>query len=254
MIRNCEKDTVYYEFPHLAAFSGVAHGIFTRHGGYSTGKFKGLNLSYDVGDSKETVRKNRALVKDVMNIPDMLSVRQVHGNTVRIFSQQDEPDLKEPEADAMITDASGYLLLVKGADCQLILVFDPIKNVAANIHSGWRGSVRNIVGKTISVMKEAYGCRPEDLMCGIGPSLGPCCAEFVNHSEELPSAFKKYEVSENHFDFWTISREQLKGSGVSPDNIAVSGICTRCNTDQFFSYRKEKVTGRFGAVIGLMTS
>lgn len=252
MICNRDKNTVFYQFSHLAAFSGVTHGIFTRHGGYSDGKFKGLNLSYDVGDLKENVQKNRALVNDVMNIPGMLSVRQVHGDTVRVFSQQDKPDLKEHEADAMITDAPGYLLLAKGADCQLILVFDPIKNVAANIHSGWRGSVQNIVGKTISVMKDVYGCRPEDLMCGIGPSLGPCCAEFVNHSEELPPSFKKYEVSSNHFNFWAISREQLEGSGVCPDNIAVSGICTRCNTDQFFSYRSEKITGRFGAVIGLM--
>jgi YfiH family protein len=206
-------------------------------------------MSYDVGDLEENVLKN--LVKAVMNMPGMFSVRQVHGNSVRIFSQQDKSDLEEHEGDALITDVPGYLLLVKGADCQSVIIFDPVQTVVANIHAGWRGSIQNIIGRTVSVMKEVYGCRPQDLICGIGPSLGPCCAEFVNHAQEFPPAFKRYEVSLNHFDFWAISREQLEVCGVCPENIAISTIYTRCNTDQFFSYRKEKVTGRFGTVIGL---
>ena len=186
-----------------------------------------------------------------MNMPGMFSMRQVHGNSVRIFSHQDQSDLEEHEGDALITDLPGYLLLIKGADCQSVVIFDPVQNVVANIHAGWRGSAQNIIGKTVSVMKEAYGCRPQDLICGIGPSLGSCCAEFVNHAQEFPPAFKKHEVSSNHFDFWAISREQLEVSGVCPGNIAVSAICTKCHSARFFSYRAEKVTGRFGSVIGL---
>lgn len=251
LIHKYKKKTEFYQFPHLAAFSAVAQGIFTRHGGYSAGKFKGLNMSYDVGDLEENVLKNRTLVKAVMNMPGMFSVRQVHGNSARIFSQPNKSDLEEHEGDALITDVPGYLLLVKGADCQSVIIFDPAQSVVANIHAGWRGSVQNIIGKTISVMKEVYKSSPQDLISGIGPSLGPCCAEFVNHAQELPLAFKRHEVSLNHFDFWAISREQLEASGVCPGNIAVSAICTRCNNDQFFSYRKEKITGRFGTVIGL---
>lgn len=251
VIRKYQKKTDFYQFPHLAASSAVTHGIFTRHGGYSTGKFKGLNMSFDVGDVEENVLKNRTLVKAAMNMPGMFSVRQVHGNSVRIFSQPDKSDLEEHEGDALITGVPGYLLLVKGADCQSVVIFDPFRNVVANIHVGWRGSTQNIIGKTISVMEEAYGSRARDLISGIGPSLGPCCAEFVNHAQELPPAFKRYEVSLNYFDFWAISREQLEASGVCPGNIAVSAICTKCNSDQFFSYRKEKITGRFGTVIGL---
>lgn len=204
-----------------------------------------------MGDLKKNVLKNRSLVKDIMNMHEVLSARQVHGDTVRIFSQQYKPDIEEHEGDAMISDVPGYLLLIKGADCQSIIIFDPVRNVVANIHAGWRGSVQNIIGKTLSVMNDTYGCRPKDLLCGIGPSLGPCCAEFVNHAEELPPAFKIHEVALNHFDFWAISREQLKDAGVPQENIIVSGICTRCNSDHFFSYRREKITGRFGTVIGI---
>lgn len=208
-------------------------------------------MSYDVGDLEENVLRNRALVKAVMNMPGMFSVRQVHGNSVRIFSEPNTSDLEEHEGDALITDVPGYLLLVKGADCQSVVIFDPVQNVVSNIHVGWRGSTQNIIGKTISAMKEVYGSKPQDLISGIGPSLGPCCAEFVNHAQELPQAFKRHEVFLNHFDFWAISREQLELAGVCPGNIAVSTICTKCNSEQFFSYRKEKVTGRFGTVIGL---
>ncbi|MFV9690462.1 MAG: peptidoglycan editing factor PgeF [Desulfobacteria bacterium] len=251
LIRNYSEGTAYYQFPHLAAFSGLAHGVFTRDGGNSTGNFHGLNLSYDVGDHKENVRENRSLIKYVMEMPHIFSVRQVHGSRVRCFSQQDAPDIEKDEADALITDIPGRLLLVKAADCQSILLFDPVRNVAANIHSGWRGSVQNIIGKTVSVMSDVFGCRASNLICGIGPSLGPCCAEFLNHSKELPRAFERYEVNSNHFDFRAVSRDQLKEAGLSAKNILTSRICTRCSTDRFFSFRKEKRTGRFGAVIGI---
>jgi len=138
------------------------------------------------------------------------------------------------------------------ADCQAVVLFDPVRRVVANIHSGWRGSVANIIAKTVSVMQHHFACNPADLLAGVGPSLGPCCAEFIHYEDEIPRQYWHYKNSGRHFDFWAMSRDQLCKAGVPGDNIRVAGCCTRCRTDLFFSYRAEKVTGRFAVAVGLV--
>jgi copper oxidase (laccase) domain-containing protein len=95
-----------------------------------------------------------------------------------------------------------------------------------------------------------FGCHPEDIRAGIGPSLGPCCAEFIHWRQELPWEFSAFQRGDTHFDFWAITRMQLETCGLKPDHIAHLGACTRCE-DRWFSYRREGRTGRLGAVIGL---
>jgi hypothetical protein len=133
-----------------------------------------------------------------------------------------------------------------------VLLFDPIRGAVANIHSGWRGSIDNIIGETVKEMRLRFGCRPRDLMAGIGPSLGPCCAEFLNFRREIPAALWRYRINATHFDFWAMSRDQLLGAGLKEGHIEQSRLCTRCRTDLFFSYRAAKETGRFASVIGLI--
>jgi copper oxidase (laccase) domain-containing protein len=131
-------------------------------------------------------------------------------------------------------------------------LYDPVRRVVANVHSGWRGSVADIAGKTVAVMKNGFGCRGGDMVAAIAPSLGPCCAEFVNYRDEIPEHFWTYRDTKNHFDFWSISCDQLTAAGLRPENIHSGGMCTRCGTDYFYSYRGEaRNTGRFAAVIGL---
>jgi len=140
---------------------------------------------------------------------------------------------------------------IQVADCQPILLWDPVRQVAANVHSGWRGSVQNIPGLTVAVMQERFNCNAKDMLAAIGPSLGPCCSEFVHYRTEIPQRFWRYKDAADRFDFWAITCDQLQTAGIDPVNIACSGICTRCSTDRFFSYRGEGTTGRFAAVIGL---
>ena len=156
-----------------------------------------------------------------------------------------------PVADGVVTNIPGVLLVIQVADCQAVVLFDPVKQVVANLHSGWRGSVANIIGRGLDVMVARFGCDPGDIRAGIGPSLGPCCAEFVHYKDELPQAFHKYRQGEYHFDFWAISRDQLIKKGVQPNHIEVAGVCTRCHPTRFFSYRHEKSTGRFAVAAGL---
>jgi copper oxidase (laccase) domain-containing protein len=130
-------------------------------------------------------------------------------------------------------------------------LYEPVRRVVANVHCGWRGSIQNIIGRTVETMARQFGCSPGSIVAGIGPSLGPCCAEFINYKAEIPQAFWKYKDSDHHLDFWSVSRDQLTKAGVASENIETSRICTRCRADEFFSYRTAKITGRFAAVIGL---
>jgi len=95
-----------------------------------------------------------------------------------------------------------------------------------------------------------FECQPQNMVCGVGPSLGPCCAEFINYQKEIPETLWKYCGSDYRFDFWQMSLDQLTAAGVRPENISMAGICTKCNQHLFFSYRGERNTGRFAAVIG----
>jgi YfiH family protein len=244
-----------YEFDHLAAFGELEHGITTRRGGYSTTPFQELNLALGVGDDPAAVARNRRRVfRRFAGRPVLL--RQVHGVRVVTVARKDAGLVvgggpPPTEGDALITDVPGVALTVLVADCQAVLLYDPVRGVVGNVHSGWRGSVGNIIGAAVGAMAARFGCRPEDIRAGVGPSLGPCCAEFIHYRRELPPAFWDYRVGARHFDFWAASFDQLTTAGLRPERIRISRVCSRCRSGEFFSYRAARITGRFAAVIGL---
>ncbi len=160
--------------------------------------------------------------------------------------------VETPSVDAVITDTPNIAILVKQADCQGVIIFDPEKRVVANVHCGWRGNAKNILGNVVTRMKHDFGCKGRDLLATIGPSLGPCCAEFVGHEKIFPNSFEEFMVRENYFNLWAISEWQLLNAGLRQENIEIASICTRCRTDLFYSYRGEGETGRFGSVVMLI--
>lgn len=241
------------QFPHLAAMDNLAHGITTREGGVSKPPQRGLNLSSTGSDDPAAVNENRRRLQQAMAPGRLVFIRQVHGAAVLSLAKQPVPE-NYPlvgTADAFVTDRAGLLLTILVADCQAVLLFDPWQRVVANVHSGWRGSIANILGATVEVMRRDFGCHPGHILAGVGPSLGPCCAEFKNYRREIPSALWSYRVSEHHFDFGALSRDQLTAAGLSADRVRLGRICTRCHPDRFYSYRAGHKTGRFAAVIGL---
>ncbi len=153
--------------------------------------------------------------------------------------------------DILVTTVPGLGLLIKQADCQAVMLYDPVNRVVANVHCGWRGQVHNILGETVRLLQSRFGTRPSDLYAAVGPSLGPCCAEFMNFRREFPPDLWAYQVRPNYFDLWRLSRDQLAAAGLLPARLEVAGLCTRCGADDFFSYRRDKVTGRQGAIIAL---
>lgn len=228
----------------------LAHGTFSRQGGVSGAPFDSLNVSHHVDDTDANIHANREKIKETLGIKYLVSGHQTHEDKVYCVHEQPKEDFEIRGYDGFITNIPEVGLMIQQADCQAVLLYDPVQKAVGIAHAGWRGSVANIVGKTINAMAAEYGTRPSDLQAAISPSLGPCCAEFVNYRLELPAAFHTYQVRENHFDFWAISRDQLCECGVRSENIEAAEICTVCNKE-FFSYRRDKETGRFASVIGL---
>lgn len=246
---NASDEIFYMKFPLLSKYNALRHRVFTRRGGISGSPFKSLNASYTVEDLPENVDRNLQIIKENIVTYNLLYMNQVHGTTIASISRKDARNLDAvPEADVIMTDMPSLAIMVKQADCQGIILFDPVKSVVSVVHSGWRGSAKNILGTTVNRMSKDFNCLPKDILASIGPSLGPCCGEFKDHEKIFPPYFQKYMREEDHFDFWAISKMQLINEGLQEKNIEVSGICTKCNTDLFFSYRGEGKTGRFATV------
>jgi len=239
----------WLEFNLLCNIPTIKHAVFSRHGGHSSAPFGSLNIGYEVGDPKETVAANIQRIKETLKIKDFSLATMEHRSAIsEVTAQQISP--KSP-CDGMMTKVPGVGLAVSHADCQAALMYDPVQHVIANVHSGWRGSVLNIYANAIHSLQKRYGSRPENLLVCISPSLGPEDAEFVNYRQELPEQFWEYQIKPNYFDFWAISRNQLEKAGVLPHHIEIAGISTYSHTADYFSYRKEKVTGRNCTLIAL---
>ncbi|NIO10891.1 MAG: peptidoglycan editing factor PgeF, partial [Deltaproteobacteria bacterium] len=190
----------------------------------------------------------------------ILGPRQVHSDRVRVHRRGEPLPADDPMGhDGVISDVPGLWLRVVTADCVPLLFYDGIKQVGGAVHAGWRGSLARISEKTLQLMQGAFGSRPEDVSVGIGPSIGPCCYEV---GEEVIDALSKEFigwdswVSKNgnqkgYLDLRKMNRELLVQAGVLEDHIAVAGLCTYCQPELFFSYRRDGA-GRGKMFSGLM--
>ena len=248
----------YYQFDSFRD-SDVVHGIFTREGGISDGPYKSLNVSVSTGDEPERVRSNvervvRAAQRDPATLADLWQVHSA--DVVTVLEPNGRRDC-QAKADAMITDRASVTLVLRFADCVPILLWAPRQRAVGLVHAGWRGSLNRIAATAVRAMGEQFKARPQDIRAGIGPSIGPECYEVgpdvVGQVAEAfrPSGDVLGPVNgRQHLDLWALNRRVLLEAGV--ESIEVSGICTACNTNRFFSHRAEgRVTGRFGALIAL---
>lgn len=252
-----EQDGVAGEFSESPAKGTLRcrYGFFTRHGGESRRPYSSLNVGLHVGDDENTVLANRESIKKTIGANYLLSALQVHGAKTHVQNEPLTQDLEVDGYDALITSQKGVALMVQHADCQAVLLYDSVAEVVAAVHNGWRGSVQNILRSVVDIMTRDYSSKPANVQAIVGPSLGPCCAEFIHHEKELPEEFTQFKVGDNHFDFWQISQKQLMDAGLKNTNIKIDGQCTLCSQD-YFSYREvvqkgDGVTGRNGSVIVL---
>jgi len=257
MFMDNKSEIKILEFKLFQGYPDLIHGVFSRWGGVSSQCFDSLNVGLNSGDDPSLVAENRHRILARMGGAKAIFLNQVHGTNIHILNQKLNLEKRQEPviADGVVTDISGVCLMIQVADCQGILLFDPIKKVIANIHSGWRGSLKNIIGSCIDVMTNRFKCQPDHILAGISPSLGPCCAEFINYKDEIPKTLWSYKLQgRSYFDFWKMSRDQIMEKGVKKENIEMMNICTKCNSNYFYSYRQEKRTGRFACAISLKKS
>jgi polyphenol oxidase len=221
-----------------------------------------------------------------------VTLRQIHSDVVHVIRRDGAPrganaaPESAPQGDALVTAEPGILLAVQTADCVPILLADMKRRAVAAIHSGWRGTRSRIAAKTLGRMRMEFGTRPEDVVAGIGPGIGRCCyevgedvarefhAQFPNARDWFEGPFDALASGENdpnwlpwltmkppghqppplraHLDLIAANTAILEDAGVPVGQISAANLCTACRTDLFFSYRRERTTGRMIAAIGIL--
>ncbi|MGD8458063.1 MAG: peptidoglycan editing factor PgeF [Anaerolineales bacterium] len=250
----------YYSFD-IFSREKITHAIFTRVGGVSTGQWSSLNVGLTVGDDPKNVAENRKLSFLAANRPinTLSDSWLIHGTDVFIYDSPRPSNRRyPPKADILLTDKPGVTLFMRFADCVPILFYDPDKGVIGLAHSGWLGTVKKVGAKAVEAMQKKYGCKPENIIGAIGPSIGPKRYEisgetienvrtaFGNEADEILPRFN-HAV---HFDLWKANQMILEQAGVK--KVELAGICTAKNNHDWFSHRGSNgKTGRFGALLGL---
>ena len=248
----------------LSGLDGVAHAISTRHGGVSRGAFESLNLGLHVGDDPEAVLKNRRRFCGAAGVEadSLVAGAQVLGNAVAWVTEADrgrgarEAHTALRDTDALVTVSPGVGLIAFSADCPLVALVDPVRRALGLAHASRRGTLGGIAAKAVRAMQRLLGCQPADLFAAIAPSIGPCCYEVGDEilEEASPGADRYFARRDGrlYLDLWAANVEQLIAAGVAADRVEVSGVCTCCHADQFFSYRAARgATGRFALVLAL---
>lgn len=248
---------------------GIDHFVSNRHGGFSQGAYLSLNTAFHVGDKYDAVLHNRKKIARLLGVDlfQFTLANQTHSNNIAVVGLSDKScgsqglDMAIADTDALLCNTKGVFICVQMADCVPILLYDPVKLVAGAVHAGWRSTLKFIAPAAIEQMTKTFGCNSSDIIAGIGPSIGPCCYEV---GEDVKLASNKVfgekkgiiKPSANPgkyiFDQWQANYESLILSGLKKKNIELSEICTRCNSDKFFSSRAGNgLTGRFMAGIML---
>ncbi len=254
-------DRVYFQSDVLSKVDGISHCFTSKCGGVSCGTVKGLNLGYRVGDEVLSVDENYRLVaKDMgFDFERITAGRQTHSSNIRIITENDagkgvSRESEFENVDGLVTNVKGLPLVVYYADCVPILLVDEMAEVVAAVHSGWRGTVAQIVGNAVDIMISDFGADSGRIKAAIGPAIGLCCFET---GEEVACQFDKSLVKpcdNNKFkvDLQKANENILLSCGLKHENIDILKICTVCNNDILYSYRMQKeATGRMGAFISL---
>lgn len=218
----------YLQFNKLNEFKNIIHGFTLRS--------KVKNINYDDVCSDLNLNKNYIEIK-----------KQIHSNKIVIVNDNS----LLTEVDGLITNKKNIPLFIRTADCISILIYDPVKEVIGNIHSGWRGTLQRIVVNAIATMKKEFNSNEENLIVGLFPSIGKCHFEVdedvkILFEEEFKDIdIKKYinkgmikESKQKYFiDLNNINIDMIKNLKIKKKNILTTGLCTICENDKFYSHR-----------------
>lgn len=257
------QDFKYITFPTFEKYDDLLHCFTTRKGGVSRGSFESMNIGFSTGDSDENIKRNIEIMAEKLNInvDDIVETNQTHTNTIKYVTEEHKGKVfKESpfkDVDGIYTDKRNLVLMSFHADCTPVFFYDHVKKVIGLAHAGWRGTLLNIAGKMVNAFVNDFNSNPSDIRIAIGPSLGSCCFEVDKDVADLflseNGEFEKYmEIKEPkyYFNLWEINKYLLMKEGIKEENIEISGICTKCNNDLFFSHRGQG--GKRGLLAGIL--
>ena len=209
-----------------------------------------------MGDNELHVIKNHESIAHELGYKknSLIHMKQIHSDTVHVIKNEnfDTP----PTCDALITNKPNTPLMVMVADCSPILFYDNEKKVIAAVHAGRQGAFKNIVKKVVDSFVDDFRCNPQNIYVSIGASIGVCCYEV---GEEIYDEATKLNLEytldirdeKYYLDVNKIIKSQLLSCGIKEENIEFLDECTCCNTDKYYSYRADSLTGRFAGIIML---
>ena len=243
----------YLSYNSLSEINFIKHGFSTRLGGVSEGIFSSMNLAFNRGDNPNAVVENYHRICDSIGLDfeTLVASAQDHNTVVRcVTSENYGVGITKPRdlqsVDALITNEKNVTLVTYYADCTPLFFVDTKKKAIALAHAGWRGTVGRIGQKVVEKMTAEFGTNPSDLVCAIGPAISKCCYEVDKGCADNFYAFGDLDNSKFIFpkennkymlDLLETNRQILIKAGVNPDNITVSDLCTRCNSDLLWSHR-----------------
>ena len=250
----------YLESGELSALDFLTHAFCTRRGGVSRAPYDGLNVGDLVGDREGNLLRNLNLVKDAFAIPDgrLILMRQVHGDRIHVIDEDGPLPEGLPECDGLITDRPGVALGIRTADCVPLFFVDRTRRIIGAAHAGWRGTALAIAARMVATLTERFSSRPEDILAVFGPAIGPCCYQVDTPVFEAFSAMPGADLflrpcpekGRWMLDLALANRLQIRETGVPAENIYVTGLCTACRPNLFFSHRA--AGGRTGRQISLI--
>ena len=249
----------FYKFSHFKNYDTLLHTVTTK----STLLPYSFSLALHTGEYSHNIIQNREKISEYFSHQSILNyivANQTHSDHIHIIDKQETKGWKSIEdaisdCDALITNKPNIILTILTADCVPILLYDKEKQVVAAVHAGWKGTKSEILSKTILKMIDTYQCDTKDIIVGIAPSIGACCYEVdynvAQHFSNIPQGYTR-KNDKYMLDLPYINKQQLLEIGILEENIEMSNICTACEVDRFFSYRKENgCSGRFMSMIGL---
>lgn len=246
----------YFSFNIFKPFP-LINAVFTRKGGVSPHPWFALNQGGTTGDSRLNVIENRERAFHALGlkVSTIYDVWQVHGTQAVIADRPRNLDAPHEKADILITNRPSISLFMRFADCVPIFLYDPVHKVISIVHAGWKGTVKNISKKALSIFSDQFGSNVNDIYAGIGPAIGK---DHYQVNNDVLNQFKKiffddfpkiacYKENKTYLDLAMANKITLQNSGVK--NIEVSGLCTACDLTRWYSHRAEiGKTGRFGAL------
>jgi len=242
----------YLTIPALGQWTEIQHAFTTRRNGLGA-RNNGIKLPDDWNAVGEAFGIS----------PDrVVTMNQVHGETIVTVDNGNFRAMRSVQADAMITNTAGIAIGVETADCVPVLLYAPGVHAVAAVHAGWRSTVQKIVQKTVLRMRDEFGAAPANVIAAIGPAIGPECYEVdepVMGPVREAFSFWRDVTAPRKSDRWSLdlvqaNRLELMQAGVPEKNIHSLGMCTSCRKDLFYSFRAEGRTGRMLSVIMIKMS